>query len=588
MADTARDNLPLTTTPNSVALGRPVSRQQLQYAVGLLLAALLLLVTLSVLLAYTNAAPDSQLVVNSSLGQLGAWMSDQSTQDVPPSLFGQFAKSQAAAMGQPSLDVAVANQAARTIIIALTGVVLVAGLVGLVGLIGRSRWARPLLVLVLIGLDLLLFTIPPLDGDSTVAMLLVALSLSLILLMVAPGKVSKAVSILIVMSILFLAWEALKVLGTATHYQITLPSQNWNSTVYPTLDDSLVALQNNQVNAVIVDSKEVRDFVPPYPEKNVDPNTLPYPNLRILSTSTSDIRGLIGLPTVPSFPGRLAVVVRQSDVTKWNSIADFLNQPVGTFSDSYANQNFLAVPRNLLLVDLRVTNDLNMPHLQSISASLLQPARRSGDFLLVRILGGEALFTLGEALLGFVWGALLGFLLGAVFAHFRMLERGLLPYVIASQTIPILALAPMVVIWLGAGPGAVAVISAYLTFFPVTINTLRGLTSPHPTALELMHSYAASRWTILWKLRFPSALPYIFTALKVSATGSVVGAIIGELSSGVSDGLGRAILDFNQYYTSGPAKLWAAILIAALVGIGAFIGVTLLERWVLGQRVQAN
>jgi NitT/TauT family transport system permease protein len=155
----------------------------------------------------------------------------------------------------------------------------------------------------------------------------------------------------------------------------------------------------------------------------------------------------------------------------------------------------------------------------------------------------------------------------------------LLPYVVASQTVPILAIAPMVVIWLGAGPVSVAVIAAYITFFPVTINTMRGLQSPQPTALELMQSYAASRWEILWILRFPSALPYIFTALKVSATASVVGAIIGELPSSIRDGLGRAILDFSSDYSliSTP-KLWAAIMIAAVVGITFFVIVSVIER----------
>ena len=129
------------------------------------------------------------------------------------------------------------------------------------------------------------------------------------------------------------------------------------------------------------------------------------------------------------------------------------------------------------------------------------------------------------------------------------MERGLLPYVVASQTVPILAIAPMVVIWLGASQLSVAVIAAYLTFFPVTINTMRGMQSPEAAQVELMRSYASNRWTIMWKLRFPAALPYIFTALKVSATASVVGAIIGELPSGIGDGLGRAILDFSSDYS---------------------------------------
>ncbi len=223
-------------------------------------------------------------------------------------------------------------------------------------------------------------------------------------------------------------------------------------------------------------------------------------------------------------------------------------------------------------------DDRAMPHISEIVGTIFQPPRRGSDTLLLTILARAALFTLQEALVGFVLGGVLGFVLGVVFAHSDLLERGLLPYVVASQTVPLLAIAPMVVIWFGGNWVSVALIAAYLTFFPVTINTLRGLRSPEPTALELMHSYAASSWDILWKLRVPAALPYIFTALKVSATASVVGAIIGELPSGIADGLGRVILNFNQYYATGPEKLWASILFASLTGMVFFLLITLLER----------
>jgi NitT/TauT family transport system permease protein len=105
--------------------------------------------------------------------------------------------------------------------------------------------------------------------------------------------------------------------------------------------------------------------------------------------------------------------------------------------------------------------------------------------------------------------------------------------------------------------------------------------SPDPRAVELMRSYAATKWETLWKLRFPAALPAIFTALKISATASVVGAIISELPTGIQEGLGGMILNFNQYYITGPEKLWAAILVAALVGIFFFVLVALAERLVL-------
>jgi NitT/TauT family transport system permease protein len=225
-------------------------------------------------------------------------------------------------------------------------------------------------------------------------------------------------------------------------------------------------------------------------------------------------------------------------------------------------------------------SDLNMPHLWDIGGAFLKPARRHGP-LLYTVLIEAALFTMWEAVVGFAIGALLGLLLGTICAHSSLLERGLMPYVIASQTVPILAIAPMVVVWLRAGWWSVAIIAAYLAFFPVTINTLRGLRSAAPHALELMRSYAASGWTTLWKLRLPIAMPHIFTALKISATTSIAGAIIGELPSGMRDGLGGAILNFNQYYISSPAKLWATIVMTALVGILFYLIIALSERVLL-------
>lgn len=232
-------------------------------------------------------------------------------------------------------------------------------------------------------------------------------------------------------------------------------------------------------------------------------------------------------------------------------------------------------------------DDRSMPHLWTILRTLFEPARRGGEDVLLVILLRAALFTWREAAFGFFIGSLVGFALGAVLGRFLLLERSLMPYIVASQTVPLLAVAPMVVIWAGRlnWPAwwSVSIISAYLTFFPVTINTLRGLRSPHPTAVELMRSYAASEWQILWKLRLPAALPYIFTALKVSATASVIGAIVGELPSGIPDGLGRILLNFAQYFSTGPERLFAAVVGAALLGIVFFLLVALAERLLLPQ-----
>jgi NitT/TauT family transport system permease protein len=229
-------------------------------------------------------------------------------------------------------------------------------------------------------------------------------------------------------------------------------------------------------------------------------------------------------------------------------------------------------------------NDITFPHLHDILLTLGEPSRRNGP-LLIEVLGDSALVTAKEAAAGFALGASIGFLIGVVLVHSRLLQRGFLPYIVASQTVPILAIAPMVVVWTGSRglPGwfSVAVIAAYLTFFPVTINTLRGLDAADPRALELMRSYAASHWSILWKLKVPASLPYLFAAFKVSATASVVGAIIGELPSSIQDGLGGAILNFNQYYLSSPPSLWATNLVAAALGISFFVIVAAAERLIV-------
>jgi NitT/TauT family transport system permease protein len=234
----------------------------------------------------------------------------------------------------------------------------------------------------------------------------------------------------------------------------------------------------------------------------------------------------------------------------------------------------------------QIASDLNMPHVWDIAASFVEPAQRNGPPLGL-VLVNAAIFTFREAFGGFVFGAALGLGLAIVFVHSPLLERALVPYVVASQTVPIIAIAPMVVIWLQAGWLSVAVISAYLTFFPVTIAGVRGLRSPDPRALELMRSYAASPRAVLFKVRIPAAAPYLFAAFKVAATASVVGAIIGELPSGIRDGLGGAILNFNQFYVSGPPKLWATIIVAAAVGIGFFAIVRLAETITLRGRLGA-
>jgi NitT/TauT family transport system permease protein len=230
-------------------------------------------------------------------------------------------------------------------------------------------------------------------------------------------------------------------------------------------------------------------------------------------------------------------------------------------------------------------DDQSMPHVWQIAGTLFEPARRGGEEVLGMLLLRSAWFTLREALAGFAAGSLIGLGLGMLFVRSPLAERGLMPWVVASQTVPLLAIAPMVVLWVGQARlpiwVAVAAIAAYLSFFPVTINTVRGLRSPPTTATELFRSYAASPMQEMRKLRIPAAWPYVFTALKIAAAASVVGTIVGELPSGLPNGLGRQILTFAYYYISGPEKLYASVLFSALLGVVFVAGVAMVERLVI-------
>jgi NitT/TauT family transport system permease protein len=229
-------------------------------------------------------------------------------------------------------------------------------------------------------------------------------------------------------------------------------------------------------------------------------------------------------------------------------------------------------------------NDVTMPHLHRIVQALFEPAQVNGPWL-IDILWHASLFTAKEAVVGFLLGGVIGFAIAIALSQSRVLERGFIPYIVASQTVPLLAIAPMVVIGLGSKGVrdwvSVAVLAAYLTFFPVTINTLRGLQAADPRAVELMRSYAAGRWSIIWKLRVPSSLPFLFSALRVAAPLAIVGAIISEPAASIQGGLGGAIVNFNQYYSIEPQELWATNTIAALLGIVFFLAVVVVEKIVV-------
>ncbi len=227
-------------------------------------------------------------------------------------------------------------------------------------------------------------------------------------------------------------------------------------------------------------------------------------------------------------------------------------------------------------------DDLTMPPVLDIVGSFFDPVQRGGDELLAVFLLKAAWFTLKEAALGFLLGTVVGLGLAVLMLRWRLADRGLVPWINISQTIPLIALAPIVVTW-GRGTflsdsQAVSLIAAYLTFFPVAVNGLAGLKSPSAESLELMRSYAAPWRKTLFLLRFPAARPYLFPAFKLAATLSVVGAIVGEISAGVRGGLGRVILDFSGRYSTGPAKVYAAVIAAGLLGLFVFGLTNVVER----------
>ena len=232
------------------------------------------------------------------------------------------------------------------------------------------------------------------------------------------------------------------------------------------------------------------------------------------------------------------------------------------------------------------TSDQAMPHVWTIAQGALQPEVRGSDtpvWLTVLI---AALYTLLIAFGGFIIGVSVGLLLAIIMQRFAFMERGLLPFVIASQTVPLIALAPLIVgigNRISFGPfqwgqtQSIMFIAAYLAFFPLSVGALRGLNASTPTQLELMRSYAASPRSTHWKLRFPASVPYLVPALKVSAAAAVVGTVVAQISTGGRGGIGRLIIEYARETTAQPAKVYIAVIGAILVGLIAAGLVALLD-----------
>ncbi|WP_228832192.1 ABC transporter permease [Nocardia brasiliensis] len=232
------------------------------------------------------------------------------------------------------------------------------------------------------------------------------------------------------------------------------------------------------------------------------------------------------------------------------------------------------------------TGDGALPHVWAVVTVL---GERDGSGTVGETLLRTAGFTLGLALLALAIGTVVGVLLAVLMQRFAWVERGLLPYIIVSQTVPLIALAPLVAGWGGkiviAGEPwrpwmSIAVIASYLAFFPVAVGMLRGLQAPSKASVELLHSYSAGWWETLVRLRFPAAVPHLLPALRLAAAASVIGAVVAEISTGTAGGIGRQIIVFAQQATGDAARLYAAVLAAALLGV-VITAVVGLAEWTL-------
>lgn len=222
------------------------------------------------------------------------------------------------------------------------------------------------------------------------------------------------------------------------------------------------------------------------------------------------------------------------------------------------------------------TDDASMPHILTILRAFTKPEVRGSSRTVFEAVLAGTWYTFRLAVAGFTIGVIIGLALATLMQRFTLVERAWFPYVVLSQTVPLVALAPLIVGWGGQirlfghqwEPWmSVAAMSAYLSFFPVAVGALRGLQSPKPQSVELMQSYAASWRQTLFTLRFPSAVPFLLPALRLAAAGSIVGAIVAEISSGTKGGVGRLILDYFQKATGDPAQVFTAFIGAAVLGL---------------------
>lgn len=272
-------------------------------------------------------------------------------------------------------------------------------------------------------------------------------------------------------------------------------------------------------------------------------------------------------------------------IALWYALALFLNAP---FERDQAERAGTEISFSTMLANTMSQDRPVLPAPHQVAAEMwksifiIKPTSK-------RSLVYHGWVTLSSTLLGFLMGSALGVLLAVGIVHSRTLDKSLMPWIITSQTIPILAIAPMIIVVLNAvgisGLLPKAIISTYLSFFPVAVGMVKGLRSPDVMHLDLMRTYNASRAQIFWKLRWPAAIPFLFTSMQIAVAISLVGAIVGELPTGAVAGLGARLLAGSYYGQT--VQIWAALIAAALMA-GVLVALVGLAARIVNRRMGAR
>ena len=285
----------------------------------------------------------------------------------------------------------------------------------------------------------------------------------------------------------------------------------------------------------------------------------------------------------PALFGVLALALL---LAAWESYRSWIGPWLGTEREVGKVFGFKLLPR---------ANDLAMPSVFDMGREFGKPQVRGSSTNVFEAVVEGTFNSLKLAVAALILGTLIGVGAAILMARFKVVQRGLMPYLVISQTIPLIALAPLTVTWGGEISlfgfewqkwTSALVLGAFLSFFPIAVGALRGFNSPEPAALELMDSYASSWWSTWRKLRLPAAIPYLAPAMRLAGSAAVFGVVVSELSVGLTDGVGYLILAYMQEGTSRPAKVFTAVAGTVVLGLLMAALINAVDRYFTRNRPQ--